>query len=151
MKSIARKSTQAAHHHRRGAALIVAMICALLVTIMLGTMVKITLTRAHQARHREQALQADWLAEAGLERARAMLTAQTDYTGETWAITEETLGGPYHGTVTITVAAIPENSQVREVSVQSDYPAGQTERIRKSKQIEMILTPGPSDDTQDAE
>ncbi len=150
MKSVSRKPSRASHN-RRGAALIVAMICTVLVTLMLGTMVKITLTRAQQARHREQALQVEWLAEAGLERARAMLTAQPDYQGETWAITEETLGGPYRGTVTITVAAIPENPQARDVSVQAEYPAGQTERIRKSKQIEMILTPGPSDDSQDAE
>ena len=150
MKSVSHKPTRASHN-RRGAALIVAMICAVLVTLMLSTMVKITLTRAQQARHREQALQADWLAEAGVERAQAMLTAQPDYQGETWAIEAETLGGPYHGAVTITVAAIPENPQARDVRVQADYPAGQTERIRKSKQIKMILTPGTSDDSQDAE
>ncbi|WP_339909699.1 hypothetical protein [Symmachiella dynata] len=150
MKSVSRQPIQA-EHNRRGAALIVAMICTVLVTLMLGTMVKITLTRAQQARHREHALQADWLAEAGLERAQALLTAQPDYQGETWDIEAETLGGPYRGTVTIRVAAIPENPQARDVSVQAEYPAGQIERIRKSKQIEIILTPSPSDDSQDAE
>jgi Tfp pilus assembly protein PilX len=131
--------------------LIVAMICALLVTLMLGSMLKITMIRAREARHREQALQADWLAEAALERARAMLTAQSDYAGETWTIEPQTLGGQYGGSVTIAVAAIPENPRARAVTVQADYPAEQTQRIRKSKQVEMTLVTGPSVDAEQAE
>jgi type II secretory pathway pseudopilin PulG len=150
MKAVSYKSTRVSHN-RRGAVLIIAIICAVLVTLMLGTMVKITLTRAQQARHRERALQADWLAEAGLERAQAMLTSQPGYTGETWAIETETLGGPYSGVVTITIEAVPENTNARNVRIQADYPAGQTERIRKSKQVEIILTTGPSVETQETE
>ncbi len=86
-------------------------------------------------REGERRLQAEWLVESGLERARARLAADSSYAGETWTLGASDLGLPESpaivtgagngdrggGVVTITV---DRSGQDRggECRVQADYP-----------------------------
>ncbi len=148
MRAVAREKTGGAHD-RRGAALVVAIVCTVLVTLMLGTVLKISITRNRNIRHHERALQAAWLAEAGLERARGQLAAQPDYAGETWNIDADSLEGTHGAVVTITVAVVKENPQARTVDVQADYPAELPQRVRTSKRVIMNLTESSPAETGD--
>jgi Tfp pilus assembly protein PilX len=72
------------HRTRRGAALVVALVTLLVVTVMTGTVVRSLLAAHRQSRLRQDELQAQWLAEAAVARARAQLLRQSEYTGESW-------------------------------------------------------------------
>lgn len=70
---------------RRGVALIVALVVLALVSGFVAVWLSAALRQRRLLRFQEQRLQALLLAESGLERARARLTADPTFQGETWA------------------------------------------------------------------
>lgn len=136
---------------RRGAVLVVALICVMLATAILGSVLQITLSCRRQVRQQARAVQSAWLAEAGVERAAAQLRVDPAYTGETWNIPAEQLGGPDGGAVTITVAEKSADSGPQIITVRADYPSGQTLRVRTTKQIEIILPTSPAAEPRDTD
>jgi hypothetical protein len=83
--------------------------------------------------------QAQWLAEAALERAAARLKASPDYKGETWTIAAEELDGRHAGVVRIEVkpAGDDDAAAPRKVRVEADFPDHPTHRARAGKEIEI--------------
>jgi len=69
---------------RRAAALVVAVVTLMVVMLMTGTLLRSLVARHRQLGRWEQELQAQWLAESALERARVQLIRQPDYAGESW-------------------------------------------------------------------
>lgn len=137
--------------NRRGAVLVVAMICTLLTAVILGTLLKIAVTRRQQSRAHVQALQAAWLAESGIERAVAQLAVNPDYPGETWQIPAKEFGGDYSGAVRIQVNPVEGQAAQRIIAIRADYPTDRQQRARKSKQIRITIPVKPSASPEETE
>jgi len=127
---------------RRGAVTIVVLLATLIVFSIGLTMLETTLRERERTLQFEQRQQSTWLAESGIERAAAKLQSNPEYSGETWTLDKEELGGSDEGTVTIKV--VPEdNSDRRIVTVVADYPNDPHQLIRTSRKI-FVDVPQPS-------
>jgi hypothetical protein len=113
---------------------VVVLVCLLIMTLICGTLLHMIQSQRALVRSEERRLQADWLADSGVERALARLSDDPGYRGETWALSAQELGGSDAGVVTITVDA------PRLVIVQADYPVDPTLRVRSRRQV--TLDPG---------
>lgn len=105
---------------RRGAALVMAMVALLVVTLMSAALVQSLVTGQRQSRRYCDELQAQWLAEAGLERAVVRLARDAQYRGETWR--SEVRGEL--GSVTITV-----EPETKKIVAEAVYPPEDHRRI----------------------
>ena len=63
-----------------------ALVTLLVVTSLMGSLIRSLLVEMRQSRHEAADLQAQWLAEAALDRAATRLQSQADYAGETWNV-----------------------------------------------------------------
>ena len=88
---------------RRGTIIIIAMVSLIFASAVLMTMVKSSLIHYRQTKNEQHRFQANWLAEAGLERAFVLLQKTKTYPGETWQIPAKDLAGQQAGTVTIKI------------------------------------------------
>jgi Tfp pilus assembly protein PilX len=128
---------------RRGSVTVVVLVCLIVVTLICGALLKVGLTERKVVRTEEDRLQAEWLVEAGLERGASRLKTGTDYTGETWTISAEDLGGPDPGLVTIVVETPTDHPDQRALKVRAEYPAGSAQAVRQSKRL--VLKPRAAD------
>lgn len=112
--------------------MVAAMICLLLATVLLGSVLKMAMTGRKQVRREQWRLQAAWLAEAGLERAASRLQAGADYQGETWNIAATDLDGQHTGRVVIKVEASEGSATTRLVTVEAFYPSGSVTFAKKT-------------------
>jgi hypothetical protein len=120
---------------RRRASITVAVLVCLLVIMLIGaSLLRIAGSQRAAVLGEERMLQADWLAESGMERAAARLAADPLYAGETWPIPADALGGGSSGLVSIRVESRPDEPGLRLVTVQADYPAEVVRRMRARKQ-----------------
>lgn len=124
---------------RRGVILILVLACLAIASVLLITGIKLALSSHHVARTFGWSVQAQWLAESGLERAAAQLAADADYSGETWKIPADNLGGADAGIVTIEVKPVTGQTNRRLVKVQSDFPDDPQDRVRYSKELTLEL------------
>ena len=86
---------------RRGAVLVAAVVCLLIATSLLASMLKSVVRHARQTRQTEMRVQTEWLAESGLERAVWLMRTEQEYAGEVWRIPPEKLSDRYAGHVRI--------------------------------------------------
>ena len=140
---------------RRGMTTVAVLVCLLIITLISGAVLKVGLAQRDMNRERERRLQAEWLAESGVDRALARLTFDHSYTGETWPITAGELGLPERpataespgqadrsaAIVTIAVESIAGEANRRRIRVQADYPPDPPRRSRHSKQLLIDLEP----------
>jgi Tfp pilus assembly protein PilX len=117
----------------RGSALIIALICLVLVSALTATLVQIVILQRSQVERDEWQLQAEWLAESGVDRAAARLAADGAYTGEEWLPQPPGAPAPL-GRVRI---AIDRSSGTNEphVTVVADVPHDADERARVRKNV----------------
>jgi hypothetical protein len=128
---------------RRGSITVVVLVCLVVIILICGALLRVSLAERKLVRSEEDRLQAEWLVEAGLERGAARLTDNASYTGESWKLSAEDLGGPDPGLVTIVVETSPEQPGQRALSVRAEYPAGSSRAVRQSKRL--ALKPSASD------
>jgi hypothetical protein len=140
---------------RRGLTTIAVLICLVIITLISGALLKVSLAQRNMNGDRERRLQAEWLAESGVDRALARLTVDHNYSGETWPITAGELGLPETtaptespwrtarsaAIVTIAVEPIAGEANRRRIRVQADYPVDPPRRSRYSKQLLIDLEP----------
>jgi type II secretory pathway component PulK len=140
----------------RGMTVVAVLVCLIIVTLISGAVLKVGLAHRELARFSERRLQAEWLAQSGVERAAARLADDRDYTGETWAISASDLGQSNRapaGTeadqersaaaiVAITVERVPGSAARRRIKVQADYPREVPRRSRHTKELTIDLEPG---------
>jgi Tfp pilus assembly protein PilX len=124
---------------RRGAYTIVVLVCLLISTMILLSLLKIVLLHDRQLGREGMRLQANWLADAGLERGADHLAAGTTFTGETWKIDASRLGGRDPATVTIRIDAVENQPHQRLVVVEAVYPADGPEQARVTRQATVTL------------
>jgi Tfp pilus assembly protein PilX len=134
---------------RRGLTTVAVLVCLLIITLISGALLKVGLARRNMGREHERRLQAEWLAESGVDRALARLARDRNYSGETWPISATDLGLREVGAttastgsadrsaaiVTIAVEPIPGEANRRRIRVQADYPADEPRRSRHSKKM----------------
>ena len=120
---------------RHGATLIVAMICLLLVSMLSAVLVRTALAQREQLERDAWQLQAEWLAQSGLERALAKLDMDAAYTGETWRPAGE--DSAVIGRVEILVAAATEGSGGRVLKLTVDVPDDPVNRAHIGREINL--------------
>ncbi|HEY1599296.1 MAG TPA: hypothetical protein VGG64_06820 [Pirellulales bacterium] len=125
---------------RRGVALIAVLCCLMVAAVVVLNMLRSTIMEQRQLRGQRQHLQAERLAEAGLERGLAQLQQSSTYAGEIWRITAVELGGASAGAVTIRVEPLKDRPQERTILVQADYPDDPLHRVRKTREASFTLS-----------
>jgi type II secretory pathway pseudopilin PulG len=120
---------------RPGLVSVAVLIALIIIAIVSAGLLKVALARRAEVQAEERRLQAGWLAESGVERALARLSASGDYSGENWEIPPEDLGGRGPATVAIQVNPVAGQPDRRKVQVQADYPSGSTLRSRQSRDL----------------
>ncbi len=120
------------------------LVCLLVMTLICGSLLRLVHSERMLVRNQERALQADWLAESGLERAALRLGDDPAYRGETWTLSAGELGGPIPGVVTIHVEPLDDlaESNRRQVTVTADFPIDPPQRIRSRRQVIVDIGPG---------
>ncbi len=120
---------------RQGFALLAVMCCLIAVSFLVVNWLKTTSFERERLRGAERRLQADWLAEAAIERAAAKLAKNDDYSGETWNIAAADLGGTDAAAVEIKVSSNSKRASERTISVSADFPAEPLHCVRSTKEI----------------
>ncbi len=139
----------------RGMTVVAVLVCLIIVTLISVVVLKMSVARRELARSQEHRLQAEWLAESGVERAMARLARDRDYRGETWSPSAHDLGRsertptgtspakaePAEARITIAVEPVPAVTNRRRIHVQADYPLDAHGRSRQTKVIMIDLEP----------
>jgi type II secretory pathway component PulK len=124
---------------RRGAALVVALVCLVIVTALVGTMLVGAMRSGRQLRVERNLRQCELLLQAGLDRAAAQLTdSPATYAGETWDVPSAEIGGDAGGQVTIQVTR--PSDELPQVRVLAEYPLGSEHSIRRSRNFQLPTT-----------
>jgi Tfp pilus assembly protein PilX len=110
-------------------ALIAVLCCLMVAGVVVLNMLRSSIIEQRQLRAQRQHLQAERLAEAGLERAVAQLRQSSTYAGETWLIAAAELVEP-----------INDRPQERTILVQADYPDDPLHRVRKTREASVTLS-----------
>jgi type II secretory pathway component PulK len=124
--------------------LLAVLICLIVISLLSAGLLKLVLAQRGRAEAGARQIQAEWLAESGLERAVARLAQNGNYSGETWDLSTDDLGGSRPGRVRIDVEKVEGHASQRLVKIQADYPRDVTLRARQSKQTIVELSSEPS-------
>jgi Tfp pilus assembly protein PilX len=125
---------------RRGMLAIGVLVCLIILTLIAGAILRTSAAQREEGRAQERRLQAEWLAEAGLQRALARLDADPGYPGETWEIDARELDSADAATVTITVERPAGEARRRTIRARADYPRDPPRRARYTRQITTVTT-----------
>jgi len=137
----------------RGLTVVAVLVCLIIVTLVTSAVLKVGLAQRELARVQERRLQAEWLAQSGIERALARLDGDRNYAGETWPIAASELGlnerapasargdreGSAAAVVLIAVERVPGDLSRRRVRAQADYPRDPPRRSRHTTEIMIEL------------
>jgi hypothetical protein len=124
------------HAHNRGVAL-VAVLVVFGVSLLLFGLWSRSITRDHRSLTTQQfRIQADRLAEAGLERAIAARTANANYTDEVWSVPAAQLNNKHAAQVRIRVAPGSTAGHIRYEAT-AEFPAGAVHRAQITKSAEI--------------
>ena len=138
-----RRENTIINSRRRGAIMVGAMICLLLISLLLGSLLKVALAHRRQVRTEQYRLQAQWLAESAMERSVNRLTADGDYSGEEWNIAAKELDGRHAGSVKISVQKSAKRPMQRIVTVEAIYPSGVARSAKRTKQLTVRIKTNP--------
>jgi Tfp pilus assembly protein PilX len=122
-------------HGRCGAVLVVVLVCLTAAATMLILVARSAFMEKRALDNSQWRLQAQWLAEAGVERAAARLLADAKYSGETWAIAPQDLVGNEDAVVRIRVENVAGKPERRSVCVEAEYPGSGPGHCRQVKQV----------------
>jgi hypothetical protein len=127
---------------RRGFVMLLVVACLALLFAVFAILLRLTWVGRSQVMSQQRHVQADWLAESGLERAAARLAESPDYYGETWHVAAEDLNGHDDARVQI-IVEVPTSPECRRVRVVADYPSESAHRVRRTRDA-FIRRPTPS-------
>ena len=128
-----RKPQNKTHHNNRGVVLICVVACLAIATLLLAAMVKRTLLTKRQIRTERHVRQAEWLVQAGAERAAFRLASDDEYTGESWWLAADAIVGTDPGIVSI--SASRKSTDRASVRVVAEYPSGRAASIRRTREF----------------
>ena len=119
---------------RRGAVLIVVLAVFAVTIGLAGVWTRRIVADHRQQRRVDQRTQALWLADAGVRRAAAQVTANSDYQGEEWSIAAEELDQSYSAVVILRVEPSAEARDAFRIIAEARCP-GQNARVRTTKTV----------------
>jgi type II secretory pathway component PulK len=125
---------------RRGAILVVVLVCLAIAAVLFVMLAKQAITERRAVQNHYWGVQAQWLAEAGVERAVSRLAANADYSGETWNISADELSGSDAAVVRIRAEKTADRPDRRTIHVEADYPDDPQHRCRKTKDVLADIT-----------
>jgi Tfp pilus assembly protein PilX len=125
---------------RRGVTMVIVLAALMVVVIVAVALVRLAVSQSKRARLVTEQVQADWLVEAGFERAWARLQSNAEYQGETWEIEAQDLAGK---PAVVSIAILPGKSDETRLAIQvrAEYPAGAAATVRTMKTFQ-ALKPG---------
>jgi len=126
-----------ARPRRSGLMIIAALVCLLVVTSIVGSMVQSALRARRQLHVERDRRQAELLLEAGANRAAARLAVEPGFLGETWELPAEAIIGQGDGHVTTEVSR-NANNQNWQVHVVAEYPLDRDLPIRRSHTFQIV-------------
>lgn len=124
---------------RKGIVLFVVLVCLLVITIMVGTMLKGAIRARRQLRAERDLRQTELLLQAGIDRAFVQLNQETDYQGETWEVSVQNQSDKNDGRVVIQTTHDSETNPL-QVHIVAEYPLGNKHSIRRSTTISIPST-----------
>jgi type II secretory pathway component PulK len=124
---------------QRAAVLIVALTALGVATLLVLAMLRTIAAGRSELRTETWRIQAAWLAESALDRARARLVDEPDYTGETWVVPAEELGSLDSGRVRIRAESVAGQPARRTIRVEADYPDQPHHRVRENREAVVEL------------
>lgn len=113
---------------RKGGALVIALVLLTVASLLGIVVVRSVIAHARQLQRTPWRLQAEALAEAGLNRAAAQLRVAPDYTGETWQIPAAELGEHFAARVEI-------RRDAAGLTVTVLYPDRATDRVQLTRTL----------------
>jgi hypothetical protein len=119
---------------RRGAALLIILVVFAVTMALAGVWTRRSLAAYRGQRLAGERLQVRWLAEAGVRRAAARLSADADYDGEEWTIAADELNFPKAASVLLRVERGDEDGEYR-LTARARYP-----RQEHRAQVTKIVT-----------
>jgi type II secretory pathway component PulK len=120
---------------RAGFALIGVMIVLVVASMLVVSWFKSIAAQRDQLQMAADRLTAEWLAEGAIDRAAAKLHDTRDYTGETWTISADELGGQEDAAIEIHIAPVDGHADRRAVEVEAEYPRNSLHSARVSKRM----------------
>lgn len=124
---------------RRGAAIVAAMVTLALVTLIAAALVNMMVATHRQSQRYANELQAQWLAEAALDRAVAQLRAEPEYEGETWTPSVSAGAGTDEegasGIVTIRIKSANGERATRTIYVEAAWPPDEIQRVLVQREL----------------
>jgi Tfp pilus assembly protein PilX len=127
----------------RGAVLIVVLLCFAVAATVFVLVARQALMASRVATTELWTAQAQWVAEAAVEKAAARLAADANYAGETWTIPAAGLSGANGAVAKIRVESVADRPNRRLVRVEADYPDAPVHRSRWSMQVTIDRSPSP--------
>lgn len=118
---------------RAGAVLIVAIVSLIVTSLILASLVQLAAICHQQERAEQIRLQAQWLAESGIERAADRLAADPKYAGESWQIAATDFDSGAEGKVEISIAAETNGNQ--KITAIAIYPSNASNFAKITKQV----------------
>jgi|GEM_PF-3231362 len=118
---------------RRGAALLFIVVMLFVTSLMLVTLTQGVIRQHRQQRHERDRWQAEFCADAALDRLAIVLRDAPETTSHVWTTVPDATRPGATAVVTTTIAALPAG---RRVTAVTDFPAGSTHRVRIRRVID---------------
>jgi type II secretory pathway pseudopilin PulG len=119
--------------------MVMAIVVIVIGTAMAAAMVQMALAQRQQFESERRRSQAEWYAQAGLDRAAVAMAKSKDYTGETWTVTET--GGSHEWKAEINIILQSDGDHPR-IIVASEYPVGELRRARVRRELTLVTPRG---------
>ncbi len=127
---------------RRTGIVLVAVLVALLVVMLISVAVVRGLVFQHRlARIEQQRVQAFWLAESAIERARTQLESAADYDGETWRVSLDKDGLATEGVTQIRVALVEGVPNQRSIHIEARWPNDPIDGVLEERTMTVSVSP----------
>jgi Tfp pilus assembly protein PilX len=121
---------------RRGATLIVALVTLLIVMLFSATLMRTLIASHRRTRLFQHHLQAQWLAEAAVQRARVQLAVDSDYSGETWRPAMPGAGSE-SGVAVIRLEKVDGQGSSQRIVVNAHFPDHPTRRASARRELRL--------------
>ncbi len=119
----------------RGAVLIVVLVCFVVAASLFVLVARHAGVERRASETHLWTLQAQWVAEAAIERAVARLAADVNYQGETWTLSAADLAGDDGAKVVIHIEKAADRPDGRRIRVEAECPDDPVHRARWEKEI----------------
>jgi hypothetical protein len=123
---------------RRGVAALLVLICLSFATVVATLLVQAALAERKYANRIERTYQADWLVEAGIDRAAAQIANSSNYKGETWPISLKNSDRKLDATVHIELKPTAD-PHIRTARIKAEIHGDGPTKFESHKEVRLRL------------